>query len=317
MPVTDDLLALNKRLVGYLPTETASARTVLQHVFGSGGKRIRPALYFMSCRMVGYQGDHYFPIGAVTEFVHTASLLHDDVVDNSTLRRNKPTANSIFGDETSVLVGDLIYSTASEMMAATGNMEIVKTFARAIRLMSDGELLQLENLYNPDIEAATYLRILQCKTAILIEASCKSAGLLAGLSEDRCDALASFGHGVGMAFQLIDDALDYTGSSALIGKETLQDLAEGKVTMPVILLLEMLPAAERQRLSRLMSAETINAAGIQEVARLVDLHDTAAMTVEKAHTYTHEAMAALASFPPSPDRDVLENLANRLLFRFN
>ena len=133
-----------------MPTQTDSAKRVLNHVLGTGGKRIRPALYFMSCRLLGYRGDHYFPIGAVTELVHTASLLHDDVVDNSTVRRNKPTANSVYGDETSVLVGDLIYSTASEIMAATGNMEIVKTFARAIRLMSDGELLQLENVFNPN-----------------------------------------------------------------------------------------------------------------------------------------------------------------------
>lgn len=316
-PVADDLEELNRRLLDFIPIETDSARAVLRHVFGSGGKRIRPALYFMCCRMLGYRGDHYYSIAAVTEFVHTASLLHDDVVDNSTLRRNKPTANSIYGDETSVLVGDLVYSTASEMMAATGDMEIVRTFARAIRLMSDGELLQLESLYKPGLAETTYLRILECKTAILIEAACKSAGLLARLPLERIQALARFGHGVGMAFQLIDDALDYTGSETLIGKATLSDLAEGKVTMPVIMLMKALPAADRERLAKAMTAQTIEAATVREVAELIERYGTAEQTVERAETYTQVAMDALLSFPPSSDRDVLETLANRLLFRFN
>jgi octaprenyl-diphosphate synthase len=316
-PVADDLSELSLRISSYVPAETRSAQAVIKHVLTAGGKRIRPALFFMSARMLGYRGDHYFPIAAVTEFVHTASLLHDDVVDNSSLRRGKPTANSIYGDETSVLVGDLIYSTASEMMAATGNMEIVKTFARAIRLMSDGELLQLENLFNPEIGEATYLRILEFKTAILIEAACRSAGLLAGASDERCEALRRFGHSVGMAFQLIDDALDYTGSTALVGKATLSDLVEGKVTMPVIQLLRLLPPAEAERLAEGLRADEISDATVNEVARLVERHDTAERTVERAHVYTVDAMAALATFPPSEHRDVLETLANRLLFRFN
>lgn len=317
LPVVDDLKALNERILSYIPVQTDSARLVLDHVFGSGGKRIRPALFFMAARMLGYRGDHYYPIAAVTELVHTASLLHDDVVDNSTLRRNKPTANSVYGDETSVLVGDLIYSTASEMMAATGNMEIVKTFARAIRLMSDGELLQLESLFENGLNESRYLRILECKTAILIEAACKSAGLLAGAPRTQIDALARFGHDVGMAFQLIDDALDYSGASSLLGKDTLNDLAEGKVTMPVILLMSMATPVEVARLEHCLAKGEIDAATIHEVAKLVDKYDTAALTVERAHVYTRSAMEALGSFPPSRDRDVLENLANRLLFRFN
>ncbi len=316
-PVTDELAELTRRMPSYVPTQTHSGRAVISHVFGSGGKRIRPALYFMCCRLLGYNGDHLYPIGAVTEFVHTASLLHDDVVDNSSLRRNKPTASSIYGDETAVLVGDLIYSTASEMMAATGNMEIVKTFARAIRLMSDGELLQLESLFKPSLSVETYLRILECKTSILIEAACKSAGLLSGAPAAVTQELGKFGHGVGMAFQLIDDALDYVGSMDLVGKATLSDLKEGKVTMPVILLRDHATSSDLMRLQTIIGSEAIDDDMVQEVARMVDRYDTAVLTVDHAHTYTRGAMNALMTLPASIERDVLENLANKLLFRFN
>ncbi len=316
-PVADDLKELNARLASFLPSESQSAKRVISHLFDGAGKRIRPALYFMSCGLIGYRGEHYYPIGAVAEFVHTASLLHDDVVDNSTLRRNKPTANSIYGDETSVLVGDLIYSRASEIMAATGNMEVVKTFARAIRLMSDGELLQLENLFNPAMLEAQYLRILECKTAILIAAACKSAGLLASASADMVQRLERFGHCVGMAFQLIDDALDYTGAVEVIGKATLCDLGEGKVTLPVILLDQRATTQEKARLHELLNAEPVGEAEVREVARLVEKYETAEATVEKAEAYTREAMACLSAFAPSRERDVLANLADKLLFRFN
>ena len=317
--MTGDLKELNRRLVSFIPTESDSAKRVITHVFDGAGKRIRPALYFMCCKLLGYEGPHYYQIAAVAEFVHTASLLHDDVVDDSTLRRGKPTANSIYGDETSVLVGDLIYSTASELMAATGNMEIVKTFARAIRLMSDGELMQLENLFNFGMSEAVYLRILECKTAILISSACKSAGLLAGVETDAWQRLERFGHSVGMAFQLIDDALDYMGDTTIFGKSTLSDLVEGKVTMPVLLLKERATAAEQAELARVIASEGLSARseGLAFVAGLVEKYETAEATVARAETYTEQAMSALFGFAASRERDVLENLANKLLFRFH
>lgn len=316
-PVAADLRDLSDKLIGFVPAETASAKAILHQVFGGGGKRIRPALYFMTCRLLGYKGPHYYPIAAVTEFVHTASLLHDDVVDHSTIRRGKPTANSIYGDESSVLVGDLVYSTASEMMAATGDMEIVRTFAEAIRLMSDGELLQLESLFNADLPESTYLRILECKTAILISASCKAAALLAKAPASQRDALSRFGYGVGMAFQLIDDALDYLGSEDLVGKATLADLPEGKTTMPVLLLMKKASPSEAQVVRDTLAQDPIDAEAAQRVAALVAHYDTAIATIERAQQYTQLAMDALYSFPASPERDALENLANKLLLRFH
>lgn len=321
-PVADDLATLNQLLPGYIPTESNSARAVCDHVMGAGGKRIRPALFFMCARLLDYRGADYFPIAAVAELVHTASLLHDDVVDDSTLRRGKPTANSVYGDETSVLCGDLIYSTASEMMASTNNMEIVRTFARAIRLMSDGELMQLENLYNPAITQATYFRILECKTAVLIEAACKSAALLAGASNEVVQALSQFGYSVGMAFQLIDDALDYSGIAEIVGKPTLSDLAEGKVTLPVILMRAEASLAEQTLFAEGLAAKLNGAARkgpeyVQRMAELVEHYDTARRTIDKASEYTEAAFAALRIFPDSEAKAVLMRLAETLLIRFH
>jgi octaprenyl-diphosphate synthase len=316
-PVASSLSDLNKLLTNYIPTESNTSKSILNHVFGAGGKRIRPALYFMCCRLVNYKGEHLFPIAAVTEYVHTASLLHDDVVDNSTIRRNLPTANSIYGDEAAVLVGDLIYSRASELMAATGNMEIVNTFARAIRLMSDGELLQLENLFNAEMKSETYLKILECKTAVLIEAACKSSGLLAGVDDRILNNLREFGYGVGMAFQLIDDALDYIGDAPLVGKDILSDLKEGKITLPVILLRDLATPTEWQVVVQTINSPLISKDMIRSVANLVDKYETASLTIDKAHEFTLKAMNALHTFPVSEERDTLENLANKLLMRFN
>ena len=316
-PVAGNLSDLNQLLTKYIPTESNTSRSILDHVFEAGGKRVRPALYFMCCRLVDYKGDHLYPIAAVTEYVHTASLLHDDVVDNSTIRRNLPTANSIYGDEAAVLVGDLIYSRASELMAATGNMEIVNTFARAIRLMSDGELLQLENLYNADMKIETYLKILECKTAVLIEAACKSSGLLAQVDEEVLKNLRDFGYGVGMAFQLIDDALDYIGDAPLVGKDILSDLKEGKITLPVILLRQLATPAEWQVIVQTINSAVISSDMVRSVANLVEKYDTASLTVDKAHEFTLKAMNALHTFPVGEERDTLENLANTLLMRFS
>ena len=316
-PVAADLEDLNRNISGFLPSESVTSRQVIDHGVASGGKRIRPALYFFVCRMLGYRGEHLIPIAAVTEFVHAASLLHDDVVDNSTLRRNKPTPNSIWGDQAAVLSGDLVYARASEMMADTGSLEIVKLFARAIRLMSEGELLQLENVFNPRVSPETYLRILNCKTAVLIAAACRSAGVLGGATVEQREALARFGELTGVAFQLIDDALDYLSSSARFGKPTLADLKEGKVTMPVILLRDLATGAEQTRISETLARETLEDADIEWIARLVEKHGTALRTIEIATEYTLEAVRCLSVFPESSERADLETLAMKLVRRFN
>ena len=200
-PVADDIQTLLKAIPEYIPSETVVAKKMVHHLFSNPGKMIRPALYLLCCKLVDYSGPHKIAMAAVTEFVHNASLLHDDVIDNSTLRRNKPTANSIWGDESAILFGDLIYARASEMMAETSNLKVVASFARAIRIMSETELLQLEHNFNFNIEEATYLRILYGKTAVLIGTACQCAGLLADSSAAQLHGLNEFGLKIGIDFK--------------------------------------------------------------------------------------------------------------------
>lgn len=314
-PVTGDLQTLDGHLVSLLPMTSATAREIAKHVFSAGGKRIRPALFFFSCRLTGYEGDHYYPIGSVCEYVHTASLLHDDVVDNSTMRRNKPTANSIWGDQAGVLVGDLIYARASELMAATGSLELVRTFSEAIRMMSEGEVFQLEQIFNPDITEEDYFRILRCKTAYLIAACSKAAGFLANSSAIECEALGRYGLAIGMAFQLIDDALDYDGNLAEMGKNNLSDLLEGKVTMPIIALRDRMTQDEKNWFKSAILNDDVDQEIINRVADMVQKYKTVETTIARARAFTEEAVEALQVFPPSAAREHLELIAKNLLSR--
>ena len=319
-PVATDLEALSEVIRTYIPTESKTAKDVVDHTFGSGGKKIRPALYFFACRLLGYNGPHLMQIAAVSEFVHTASLLHDDVVDNSTLRRNKPTAQSIWGGETAVLVGDLIYARASEMMAATGSLELVEGFARSIRFMSEGELIQLENIYNADMSEEKYFRIIECKTATLIGTSCRSAGILAGATALEKAALEKFGRAVGIAFQLIDDALDYVGATELFGKKPCGDISEGKLTLPLLLARSLASPDEKAKLSAILSNKANSGLAPDDVnwiAQLVNRYKTDEITIERAATFTAEAISALSVFPDNQSRRDMEALANNLVLRLS
>lgn len=315
-PVSAELAQLLIQIPGFILCDSAVGKKMTQHLFSNPGKMIRPALYLMCCKLVGYDGPHKFAMAAVSEFVHTASLLHDDVIDNSTLRRNKPTANSIWGDEAAVLFGDLIYSRASEMMAETESLEIVASFARAIRVMSESELLQLEHVYDFNIDESTYIKILLGKTATLIGTACKCAGLLAGSTEGQLECLEDFGLKIGTAFQLIDDALDFLGEGQSLGKKSRIDLQEGKVTLPVILLRDFLQEDEKQTLKSLAVQGTFSVNEIEQIAFFVNKYGTAELTLQRAQDMTVAALEKLHSvFPPSPQRADLENLASFLSFR--
>lgn len=316
-PVAQELSSLAPHLTTLLKAKTASGRHIIDHILGAGGKRVRPGLYFFASKLVGYTGEHLLPMAAVCEYVHTASLLHDDVIDNSSLRRGKPTPNKIWGDESAVLVGDLIYSRASELMADTGSLDIVKLFARAIRLMSDGELLQLEHLYNPSMPESAYYEIIENKTAVLLSAACKAPAVLAGSGLQAETDLSEFGRCVGFAFQLLDDALDYASSDQIFGKKTLADLPEGKVTLPVILLKQFATSQELAFVETLINSEAISHESMLKVLELVNKYDTSGKTLEQASQWTDRALQSLSNFPASQNRADLETLARRLLMRFN
>lgn len=315
-PIAPSLEALQAFLPTALYAETRSAQDMIAYLFSDSGKHIRPALFFLVSRMVGYTGPHLISMAAVCEYIHTASLLHDDVVDNSPLRRNKPTVCARWGDESAVLVGDLIYSTASSLMAETGNLTIVKTFSHAIQRMSEGELLQLETLFHWDLSQETYYRILQAKTGILIGASCRSAGLLGGCSQTVCDDLAEFGMKIGVAYQLIDDALDYLSPESTLGKAVQTDLSEGRMTLPVLLLREVVTETEAQKLAALFQQTPFSHPEALQVVQLVHKYRTAERAIEEAKQVTDQGLAALRrAFPDPIQHGPLQALVGALLTR--
>ena len=235
--IEPDLNTFENTLRELIKTSNNPTNQILFHIMESGGKRLRPALFFLICHLLEYHGPHRSSIAAVCEYIHTASLLHDDVIDNSTLRRNKPTVNSVWGDQTAVLAGDLIYAASCRLMVQTGSLPLIDTFAECIRLMSESELLQLDYLWKKDLSPDDSLKIIKGKTACLFSASCSTPAYLAE-KHDLASTLSIFGENLGVAFQVIDDCLDYEGSNESLGKDVTADLKEGKVTLPIIFSLQ-------------------------------------------------------------------------------
>ena len=237
-PVSHEMGQLENYMVEYLLTPNEPTNDIIRHIFASGGKRVRPALFFTVAQAIGYKGENLYPIAAVCEYIHTASLLHDDVIDDSTLRRGRKTTNSIWGDASAVLSGDLIYSAACRLMVKTGSLPLIDTFAECIRYMSESELFQLELLWNVNVTREQYEKVIEGKTACLFAASCETPLFLSPeFKEDRVlqHAFQQYGTHLGYAFQLADDLLDYTSDKSTLGKPTLADLKEGKSTLPILL----------------------------------------------------------------------------------
>ena len=316
-PIKHELAALQDFLQDSSFSRTAIPTPVMRYVFNSGGKRLRPAVFFLLCKLLGYQGEHLVPLAAVSEYMHTASLLHDDVIDNTTLRRRKPTVNSRWGDTTAILVGDLIYARACELMTASGDLRIIAAFTQAIKLMSEGELMQLENLYNLNITEENWLRIVHYKTGELLAATCKVAGLLAQADARTCDQLYKFGLNIGISFQLIDDALDFCGKEQQLGKQTLIDLANGRITLPIILLYRHGDSQVQETLRTALAQPQVSAAELQHIFALTRRYDTVAMSAARAAEFTAIAQQELANFPALPMRENLFELTNLLLSRLS
>ena len=233
-PIADDMKALDGVIRDRLYSDVVLIRQVAEYIIGSGGKRMRPAMVLFAAGAAGYQGTRHLELAAVIEFIHTATLLHDDVVDESDLRRGNKTANAMFGNAASVLVGDFLYTRAFQMMVGVESMRVMEVLADATNIIAEGEVLQLLNCHNADVEVDDYLRVIRFKTAKLFEAATRLGGILAGVSPEVEEGLAAFGMHIGTAFQLIDDVLDYSGEEADTGKHIGDDLAEGKPTLPLI-----------------------------------------------------------------------------------
>ncbi|HEY4319413.1 MAG TPA: octaprenyl diphosphate synthase [Herbaspirillum sp.] len=236
--IAADMQAVNHVIRARLHSEVPLVNQVAEYIIGAGGKRIRPALVLMIANAHGYKGEAHHELAAVIEFIHTATLLHDDVVDESSLRRGKQTANALFGNAASVLVGDFLYSRAFQMMVSVGNARVMQILADATNVIAEGEVLQLLNMHNPEVSEAAYLQVIRSKTARLFEAAAEVGALISGASEADIAAAGEYGGSLGTAFQLIDDVLDYSGNAAEIGKNVGDDLREGKPTLPLIYVME-------------------------------------------------------------------------------
>ena len=230
--IADDMRAVDAVIRRRLASEVALVREVAEYIVGSGGKRLRPALVILSAGAFGYRGTQHHELAAVVEFIHTATLLHDDVVDASELRRGNPTANALFGNAASVLVGDFVYSRAFQMMVEVKSMRVMQVLADATNVIAEGEVLQLMNCHNTAIDEHAYLQVIRYKTAKLFEAATRLGAILGGADAVFESAIANYGMHLGTAFQLIDDVLDYWGDKKATGKNVVDDLAEGKPTLP-------------------------------------------------------------------------------------
>ncbi|MEA5097578.1 MAG: polyprenyl synthetase family protein [Burkholderiaceae bacterium] len=237
--------AVNQVIRRELHSDVTLIKQIAEYIISAGGKRIRPALVLLFANACGYRGHHHHTLAAIIEVVQTSPLLHDDVVDESTLRRGQPTSNAMFGNAASVLVGDFLYSRAFQMLVSVDNMRVMDVLADATNIIAEGEVLQLMNMRDPEVTEERYRQIIHAKTAKLFEASACIGALIGGATDEQFAAAAECGHGLGMAFQLVDDMLDYTGSLEQIGKNLGDDLREGKMTLPLIHL--MRHGTEQQR----------------------------------------------------------------------
>jgi octaprenyl-diphosphate synthase len=306
--IAADMQAVDEVIRSRLHSDVVLIRQVAEYIIGGGGKRLRPALVILSAGAFGYPGKHHHELAAVVEFIHTATLLHDDVVDESALRRGRPTTNSLFGNAASVLVGDFVYSRAFQMMVGTDNMRVLQVLADATNIIAEGEVLQLMNCRNADIDERGYLQVIRYKTAKLFEASTRLGAILGNAAAGAEEAIATYGIHLGTAFQLIDDVLDYSGDHLVIGKNVGDDLAEGKATLPLIYALKRGTPAQAALIRR-----AIEQGGGEELSAVLDaIRDTGALDYarEQARTESIAAIEALALLPNSKYRDYLIQLVD-------
>ena len=311
--IESDMREVDAVIRARLHSEVVLVRQVAEYIVNSGGKRLRPALVLLTAGAMGYRGKHHHELAAVVEFIHTATLLHDDVVDESSLRRGRDTANALFGNAASVLVGDFLYSRAFQMMVSVDDMRVMRVLSDATNIIAEGEVMQLMNCHNADIEVDQYLQVIRYKTAKLFEAAARLGGILGKAGPDVEEALASYGMHLGTAFQLIDDVLDYSGEEATTGKHLGDDLAEGKPTLPLIHV--MLHGSKEQ--AACVRAAIENGGRDDFAAVLAAIQATDALTVTRRHAQAESdrAIDAISVLPPSSYKDSLLQLARFAIAR--
>lgn len=290
---------------------------VTAHLVEAGGKRLRPMLTLAAARLLGYEGDHHVRLAATVEFIHTATLLHDDVVDESRQRRGRPTANLLWDNKSSVLVGDYLFARAFQLMTETGSLRVLDILANASATIAEGEVLQLTAAQDLGTGEGTYLKVVRGKTAALFSAATEVGGVIAGAPEDQVRALFTYGDALGIAFQIADDLLDYGGSSAVIGKNVGDDFRERKVTLPVIKAAAAADAAERGFWQRVIERGDQREGDLDHALALMARHGAMVATRDEAMAWAERAKGALCALPRHPLRDMLSDLADYVVARVN
>jgi octaprenyl-diphosphate synthase len=306
-PVTEDLRRVDDTIVRRLASDIVLVNQIAQYIIGSGGKRLRPLSVVLAARACGHAGEKHVPAAAIIEFIHTATLLHDDVVDGSDRRRGRDTANHVFGNEACVLVGDYLYSRAFQMMVELGDMRIQEVMANATNTIAEGEVLQLMNAHDPDTTEERYLEVIYRKTAKLFEAGAQMAAILSGSTPAVEEAMVAYGRHLGAAFQLVDDALDYTASAEELGKNLGDDLAEGKPTLPLIYALAHSSLDDTATLrAAVLNGDVENLA---QITRTIESAGGLEYTARLARREKDLAIEALSRLPGSAYREALGALA--------
>jgi octaprenyl-diphosphate synthase len=303
-----DMDDVNQDIIKHLQSQITLIPALAQHLIAAGGKRLRPLLTLASARLCDYHGTLHIPLACAIEFIHTATLLHDDVIDESDNRRGQATANHIWGNKASVLVGDFLFSRAFAHMVQAHSLPILHVLAEASSQIAEGEVMQLLAMRHVDTREDAYFEIIQSKTARLFEASCHVSALLSNVPDDQIQALRQFGHHLGMAFQLVDDALDYQ-LDAQTGKPGGRDFFEGKMTLPSIIAYQQGDAAERDFWARTMEQSLYQENDLQVAIRSIQAHDGLRATLDRAMDHAHQASEALKIFPATPMRQQLHDLA--------
>ncbi len=311
--VADDFAAVNALIPRRLTSDVTLVAEIGNYIVESGGKRLRPLLVLLAARALGFNGINHLKLAAIIEFLHTATLLHDDVVDRSDLRRGRRTANALWGNAPSVLVGDFLYSRAFQLMTELDSPAIVKILSDATNVIAEGEVEQLASIGDIDLSETRYFRVIRAKTAMLFRAATHTAAVLGSTDSDTIAALRDYGEAFGLAYQLVDDWLDYAGDPKDMGKNTGDDLAEGKLTLPLIHALKHVGSADAARLRDAIGARS--SAGLTDVTELVKCSGALDYTKAKAAEQAARAIVALGALPPSRHRDALHDLCTICLDR--